>query len=204
MTTTFNFADLLARSTDKPFDEATLALLLKALPPLSPKGPWLAGGAIRRTLLGQEPESDLDIFFPDAMVLDGYRRTLEGAGLTKVRETEHHIHFHGPLGDSAIPRDIQLIRIAFYANPAAVIESFDFTICQFAFDGETLTVGDYALWDLGRKRLAVHKITFPVSSARRMLKYAAQGFVACSGCLNAVVMAAANNPELRTDIEYVD
>jgi hypothetical protein len=200
----FDLKAFIARSTDKPFEETTLANLLKALPPLSPKGPWLAGGAIRRTLLGQEPESDLDIFFPDAIMLDGFRRQVEAAGLTKVRETEHHIHLRGSLGESKIPRDVQLIRIGFYPTAEVVIDSFDFTICQFAFDGETLTTGEFALWDLGRKRLAVHKITYPVSSARRLLKYAAQGFTACSGCLNALVMATANNPELRTDIEYVD
>jgi len=200
----YDFREFLARSTNKKFEETTLFGILAALPPLSEKGPWLAGGAIRRTLLGQEPESDLDIFFSDAMVLDGFRRSLEAKGMTKVRETEHHVHFRGALGDSAIPRDIQLIRISFYPNAAAVIESFDFTICQFAFDGKTMTLGDYALWDLGRRRLAVHKITYPVSSARRMLKYATQGFVACNGCLNALVTATANNPELRTDIEYVD
>ncbi len=204
MTATFDLKSFLARSTDKDFDETTLADVLRGLPPLSESGPWLAGGALRRTLLGQEPESDFDIFFGDAIQLDGYRRSLEKNGLTLVRETEHHLHFRGKVGESAIERDIQLIRFAFYADAAAVVDSFDYTICQFAYNGETLTVGDYALFDLGRRRLAVHKITFPVSSARRLLKYATQGFTACNGCLNALITATADNPELRTDITYVD
>jgi len=73
-----------------------------------------------------------------------------------------------------------------------------------AFDGTTLTVGDFTLWDLGRKRLAVHRITFPVSSMRRVLKYTRQGFYACNGALNSLLRATADNPELRTDIAYVD
>ena len=103
------------------------------------------------------------------------------------------------VGDSAMPIDVQCIRFAFYADADAVINSFDFTICQFAFDGATLTHGEYALWDLGRKRLAVHQITFPVSSMRRVLKYATQGFKACNGCLAALLRATADNPSLNTD-----
>lgn len=201
---TFTLAAFLSRSTDKPFPETTIYDVLSGLPSLSPSGPWIAGGALRRTLCGQEPDSDFDFFFGNAIQLDGFRRSMEAAGFERVRETEHHFHYRGKSGKGALQRDIQLIRFAFYQNAKEVIDSFDFTICQFAFDGTTLSIGDFALWDLGRKRLAINKITFPVSTARRLLKYAAQGFSACSGCLNAVVVATANNPELRTDIEYVD
>lgn len=200
---TFDLRDFIARSTDLPFEETTLHKILSALPPLSSEGPWLAGGALRRTLLRQEPDSDFDFFFRDAEQLSKFQSELEARGLRKVRETEHHLHYRGMV-DGNVPRDIQLIRFAHYADAAAVIDSFDFTICQMAFDGLTLSVGSYTLWDLGRKRLALHKITFPVSSMRRVLKYATQGFAACNGCLAGLVKATAENPELRTDIAYVD
>lgn len=199
-----NLRDFLARSTDRDFDETTLAKVLACLPSLAKDGPWLAGGALRRTLLCQEPESDFDFFFKDAEQLLAFTQLLESAGLQQVRETEHHLHFHGCVGDSALPIDVQCIRFAFYADAAAVVESFDFTICQFAFDGTTLTVGQYALWDLGRKRLAVHRITYPVSSMRRVLKYASQGFKACNGCLATLLRATAENPALNMEIAYVD
>lgn len=195
--------DFLARSTDQSFEETTLAQVLCALPPLATTGPWVAGGSLRRTLLRQEPDSDFDFFFRDADQLDDFRKGVEAAGLLKVRETAHHVHYRGRLAGS-IERDVQLIRFAFYANPEAVIDSFDFTICQMAYDGEKLFLGEHTLWDLGRKRLAVHKITFPVSSLRRMLKYAKQGFTACNGCLAALLRASVDNPELRMDVAYVD
>lgn len=195
--------EFLARSTDQGFEDTTLSKVLSALPPMRPDGPWLAGGSLRRTLLRQEPESDFDFFFRDAEQLDEFRKDVEAAGLIKVRETAHHVHYRGRL-DGSIERDVQLIRFAFYANPEAVIDSFDFTICQMASDGEKLFLGEHTLWDLGRKRLAVHKITFPVSSMRRMLKYAKQGFTACNGCLAALLMASVDNPELRMDVAYVD
>lgn len=206
MAVTFNFRDMLSRSSDVEFDDLTLASVASSLPPLSKDGPWLAGGALRRTLLGQEPESDFDFFFRDADQLMAFRLKIEAMGLEKIRETEHHVHFRGVLAGSSLPRDIQLIRFSFYKDAEAVIDSFDFTICQFAFDGEMLTVGDYALWDLGRKRLAVHKLTYPVASMRRLLKYAKQGFKACNGALTAILRETASSPELLAalNIAYVD
>lgn len=197
-------ADFLSRSTDQDFAETTLAKIVAALPSLSPAGPWMAGGAVRRTMLGQEPDSDFDLFFADDQQLSGFREGLEARGFVKVRSTEHHDHYRGAIEGSSVLRDVQLIHFAYYASAADVIESFDYTICQTAFDGLTLTVGDHTLWDLARKRLAVNKITFPVSSARRLLKYAQQGFTACNGCLATLIRATAENPELRTDITYVD
>ena len=196
--------EFLARSTDREFDDTTLAKVLAGLPSLSPDGPWLAGGALRRTLLRQEPDSDFDFFFRDADQLAEFTAALDKLGLEKLRETEHHVHYRGRVGDSALPLDVQCIRFAFYANAQAVIDSFDFTICQFAFDGVNLSAGEYSLWDLGRKRLAVHRVTFPVSSMRRVLKYATQGFKACNGCLATLLRATAENPSLNTEIAYVD
>lgn len=202
----FNLADFLARSTDKPFDETELAKVLTSLPTLSPSGPWLAGGALRRTLQGKEPESDFDFFFRDADQLAGFVAKLEASGMEKIRETQHHVHYRGRLGDSGMPRDVQCIRFAFYNSAQAVIDSFDYTICMLAFDGSELTLGDFTLWDLGRKRLAIHKITYPVATMRRMLKYATQGFTACKGCLSAILKATVENPALQEQlsIEYVD
>lgn len=200
---TYDLRDFLARSTDQSFEDTTLAQVLAALPSLTAGGPWLAGGALRRSLLRQEPDSDFDFFFRDADQLEEFRKDLEFSGLVKVRETVHHIHYRGRLA-GALERDVQLIRFAFYADAQAVIDSFDFTICQIAFDGHKMFVGEHTLWDLARKRLAVNKITFPVSSTRRMLKYAAQGFTACNGCLTALLRASIDNPELRMDVAYVD
>lgn len=202
----FNLEQFLARSTDKPFNETELCKVLGELPSCGPQGPWLAGGALRRTLLGGIPDSDFDFFFRDADQLKAFILKLEARGMEKVRETEHHVHYRGRLGDSGLPRDIQCIRFAFYPSAEAVVDSFDFTICQFAYDGQMLTCGDYALFDLGRKRLAVNRITYPVSSMRRMLKYARQGFMACNGALSEILKQTAQSPEILANLNifYVD
>lgn len=199
-------SDLLGRSTDKDFSETTLFSVLCHLPALGADGPWLAGGALRRTLLGQEPDSDFDFFFRDAEQMARFAADMEVMGLREAKKTEHHIQFRGAVGDSKIERDFQLINFAYYNSAEDVINSFDFTICQFAYDGDLLTSGEFSLWDLGRKRLAVNKITFPVSTMRRLLKYAHQGFNACPGALAAILRETATRPDLlqRLDIQYVD
>ena len=203
---TSDLEEFLARSTDKPFSDTTLAAILNGLPQLSKDGPWIAGGALRRTLLGKEPESDFDFFFRDADQLAAFTSALEASGLSKIRETAHHVHYRGKVGDSGIDRDVQCIRFAFYQNAEAVIDSFDYTICQLAFDGKTLTLGEFTLWDLGRRRLAIHKITYPVATMRRMIKYASQGFTACAGCMATILTQTASNPEIlqQMGVTYVD
>lgn len=202
----YNLREFLSRSTDADFEQSELSSVLAGLPALSPTGPWLAGGALRRTLLGEQPDSDFDFFFRDEDQLTTFREGLESRGFTKVRESQHHQHYRGKTGDSALPRDVQMIRFAFYADAAAVVDSFDFTICQFAFDGTTLTCGEHALWDIGRKRLAIHQITYPVSTMRRALKYGTQGFTACNGCLTTILRETATRPELMAEmgVHYVD
>lgn len=203
---TFDFSEFLARSSDDKFDDLTIVKVLSGLPALGSSGPWLGGGALRRTVLGEEPNSDFDFFFKDANQLAEFGRNIEGRGFYKVRESEHHIEYRGNIGGTGMPRDIQCIRFAYYQNAEAVIDSFDFTICQFAFDGSKMTCGEFSLWDLGRKRLAVHKLTYPVSSMRRMLKYARQGFRACNGAIATILRETASNPALLAamNITYVD
>lgn len=203
---TYVISEFLARSSDDKFDDLALVKVLAGLPPLGIAGPWLAGGALRRTILGDDPDSDFDFFFKNAEQLAEFGADLERRGFYKVRESEHHIEYRGNIGGTGMPRDIQCIRFAFYANASEVVDSFDFTICQFAFDGTKLTCGEFSLWDLGRKRLAVHKLTYPVSSMRRMLKYARQGFRACNGAIATILRETANNPQLLAamGIAYVD
>jgi len=59
---------------------------------------------------------------------------------------------------------------------------------------------------LGRRKLAVHKISYPVATMRRLLKYTKQGFTACAGCLQSILKETASSPEAMSqlDIEYVD
>lgn len=194
----FDFAEFCERSDCKT-DE--LFRVLSAVK----QDAWCAGGAIRRTLIKHTLDSDFDFFFRDAEHLSAWESGLPST-LSLVRETEHHKHWKGIVGDSSLPVDIQAIRFRFYASAEEVIDSFDYTITQFALDKTELVTTPEALWDLGRKKLAIHKVTYPVATMRRMLKYTQQGFTACGGCMAQLLRDTASSPEVMAQLglQYVD
>lgn len=193
-----DFEDFCARSDH---DVHPLMFILGQMP----KGAWIAGGAIRRTLAGHTLDSDFDFFFRDEVGMAEWELALPSS-LKLARETKHHKHWRGTLEGMERPVDIQAIKFQFYPNAEAVIDSFDYTITMFALDGTDLVTTPEALWDLGRKRLAIHKVTYPVATMRRMLKYGKQGFTACAGCMATLFRETARSPEALAalDIEYVD
>lgn len=183
-------------------DNVELYKILDDLP-LSPDGIWLAGGALRRTLLNSPLDSDFDFFFSGAEKLTEFRNSILEKGASKLGESEHVENYNLNVNDKNII--IQLVKINFYESPEAVIDTFDFTITQLAYDGSDLIVGEYTLWDLARKKLALHKLTYGVSTMRRLLKYTKQGFTACNGVMEAILEAVVENPQLiNSDVQYVD
>lgn len=194
----FNFAEFCERS-DLP--TADLMRVVNAI-----RGDaWIAGGAVRRTLIRQALDSDFDFFFRSADHLSEWEKTLPST-LSLVRETEHHKHWRGTIDGSSLPIDVQAIRFRFYPSAEEVIGSFDYTITQFALDKDELVTTPESLWDLGRKKLAIHKVTYPVATMRRMLKYTRQGFTACGGCMATLLRDTATSPEImaRIGLQYVD
>jgi hypothetical protein len=201
----FVLLEFLARS----YDNAEKSELLAVVDGLGfdlnlAEGPWVAGGAVRRTLAGKGvSDSDVDLFFASAEQLASCRAALEAKGGKQKRESEHNIEYAVAIGESEYR--VQFIRISFYSSPEAVIDSFDFTICQFVTDGKDVICGPYSLWDLSRKRLVVHKITYAVASMRRALKYAGQGFTVCGGAITRFLNGVLENPAIvRADVKYID
>lgn len=198
----YNFREFLQRFIDNP-DECELFETLKGLPSALSQGPWIAGGAIRRTLAKQSLESDIDYFFADEAQKAAFVLDMIAKGAWQSSENEHNVTFGIMINNKKVV--VQAITIAYYANVEAVIDSFDFTITQFGYDGESLVCGDYSLWDLARGRLALHKLTFGVSTVRRLLKYTKQGYTACAGVLAAILEETAANPAtINRNVQYVD
>ena len=199
----YEATEFLSRYMNTEDDAVELFQVLDKLPPLSKNGPWLAGGAVRRTLIMQSLNSDFDFFFRDGEQLAEFRKALTEKGATKSAQTDHHETYTITINEK--PRIIQLIKIGFYGSVGDVLDSFDFTITQCAYDGCDLFVGDYTLWDLARKRLALHKLTYGVATMRRLLKYTRQGFTACAGTMQSILEAAVDDPSvINSDVQYVD
>lgn len=172
--------------------------ILAALPRISPSGPWIAGGAVRRAL-AKEPhlDADFDFFFRSEEQFADFCCGLLNRRMRKTRETRHHVQFHGGLLGS--DRTIQCVRFTHYETPQAVVDSFDFTICQFAFDGEKLYCGEHAGRDLAARELVVHKVTYPSSTRSRMWKYVMQGYKATPETRKLVAEASGSDED---DLEY--
>lgn len=181
-----------------------LKLALEELPPVSKEGPWIAGGSIRRLVLNTDPiKADIDFFFKNENQCTVFIEDLKNKGFLKKSETKHAISFEKQVNDKKII--IQAVKINYYESLEDCLESFDFTICQCGFDGENLIFGSFFLWDLGRKKLAVNKITFASASVRRMIKYADQGFTVCEGCITSILNSVVEDPSLiNKEIQYVD
>lgn len=78
---------------------------------------------------------------------------------------------------------IQIIRLAWYTDAEHVIDTFDLTVAMFAIDRTNFIYLPAAFFDVMRKRLIVRKLSFPVSTLRRVVKYTKKGFYACPGAL---------------------
>ncbi len=219
-----SFKDLLGHSSSTSSSTNQATVFLKHLQRATTvglsyeNGPWLAGGAVRRSIMGDSDRSDFDLFFSNSdSYLDVYNRLMgvvepySFEAVSSTLDVDNIVLTYTPpdTEDSSgvpIKFKVQLIHKIFYPCVEELLDSFDFTICQFALVGnDMLYSGPYSLWDLGRKRLAVHKITYPLSSVRRMIKYSNQGFYVCNGAINALLRTTVENPELLdTRYEYVD
>lgn len=169
---------------------------------LLPNG-LLAGGAIRRAISGINQDSDYDFFFKGESYKDSFCEALTSDhGFVQVRKTQHHTEFKGKIKDR--PTVVQAIHFDYFDGPKDLLEAFDFTICQFAYNGVHLFTTPEALWDLARKRLVINKVTYPVSTLRRMIKYTKQGYYACGGCMKEFLNQTRLLEDPDLDTTYVD
>jgi len=187
------------------FLETDLHKYLQRLPNITKEGPWIAGGAVRRTLTRIPLTSDLDFFFKDEAQEKKFVEDIIRIGAIKKFENEFNSTWIIPAIIDSPELKIQVIKFRYYSNPLEVIDSFDFTLCQFAYDSENIYMSDFAMWDVSRKRIVPHKLTYATASLRRLLKYINQGFTVCNGGLADILNQVSTNPQIiEADIKYID
>jgi hypothetical protein len=171
---------------------------------LKPDGPWLVGGCVRRLISSREQDSDFDVGVVDLVQFEAAKAKLQAAGFKEHFSNQFHTEYRGKLEGIKTEVRIQLLAM-FHPNLESLLDSFDFTICQFGYDGTMLVAGEYSLFDIARKRLALHKLTYGASTVRRLTKYMRQGFTACQGTIVSILEATAKDPAtIHGEVTYVD
>lgn len=198
------------------YENTAFAEALDRLPSVAPEGPWVAGGSVRRLVSGLAQDGDFDFFFRDQPQLYAFVEDMKKRGATVSSENDFNITLllpsvkAKPIGENEFSKSgpelkVQAIRIAFHETLDAVLESFDFSICQCGFDGVDLLFGQWALFDIANRRLVPGKIRYGTSSLRRIIKYTQQGFTICGGGLaNMLEQVVADPSIIQSDVEYID
>lgn len=164
-------------------------------PYLEPNQVWLAGGALRTLIHHTEKISDFDLFFNTKEKLWQVNEKLKEDGFRCV--------FECPKGElfTYKKRDLKIQCIAkkYYKDSIELVDSFDFTVCQAAYDGVSVDIAKRMIKSVKLKRLYVNKITFPVASINRMFKYKQKGYHVSEKTIADMVMEISDGRKFTGD-----
>lgn len=187
------------------YKQTQFAQALARLPEISASGPWVAGGAVRRLVMDIAQDSDYDFFFANAVQRNVFEAQMIVRGAKKVFQNEFNSTFILPAADKLPELKVQAVFVSYESCPENVIDKFDFSLCKCVFDGTNLFFGTFTLFDLANKRLVPERITFGVSSIRRMLKYVRQGYTICGGGIQNILEQIVADPKIiNANIKYID
>lgn len=158
-----------------------------------PQGAIIAGGFVASLLRGGDIKvGDIDIFFTNTTAYEQtYQMFInppEDRNAWSIREYNPSITWDELRNKSEQVRlvkfssdnperiPIQLIKMVWYNSAEHVIDSFDFTVCQFAIDGPDLIYNPLSLLDLAANRIVSHRHHYPADTLYRLIKYAKKGF----------------------------
>jgi hypothetical protein len=160
-------------------------------------GVFLAGGSVR-SYFDESPIHDYDLFFVNEDARDK---------VVKFLKENFDLKFECPNGTfhsfKTVSHDIQCIFPRPFATLEEVIDSFDFTITQFATDGSKIVTNIESIRDMANKRLVIHKITYPGSTIKRLNKYLSYGFYASPILYRDIVRRISDHDENIIDEELV-
>jgi len=185
---------------------------------------WLAGGSVRRFILKQNLDSNFDFFFKSEEVFNRFNDHLININgvyshlFVDIKKNINNTTYTLTNTNNNTITQIQAITLKYYNSVVELLDSFDFTLCQFAIEltddksnitpnlTQMIVTTPYALHDTTHKRIVVHKIENDiVVSWRRLIKYTKQGFYACTGTLYEMAKAGVDKPELlNKEPLYID
>jgi hypothetical protein len=142
---------------------------------------WIAGGSIANKMTGNY--SDFDFFFKDEIELNKVKDCLlaDGGILQFESKTADHIKWKN--------KDLDLVR-HYSVDTQACIESFDFTVSMVGVDSDGIIYYDERFYEhLAHRALIINKITYPLSTFKRVLKYQKKGYHICNAGIEKIMKA---------------
>lgn len=162
--------------------DSELFRVLRFLPRAQEDGPWLAGGSVWKAIENRPITHDLDFFFQNQAQCAQWIRTLNSIPYVHhiVGEKEnrynrtYQFHVHDKGYNKTV--SVQCIHFKFWNSLQELLEGFDFTACQFGFDGRKLFTGDTAFDDVRDRVIRFNKVHDSVATGIHLDKYVKQGF----------------------------
>ncbi len=185
----WKLSDLSLPAKHDSFILQTIAALHKFLD--YENGPWIAGGSLRRLLDGEDSgpygSFDIDVFcgkntchkkvaaiveFSNALLAKRAkaRVSIDSLSLPLLQHLADKFAF-----ENEDDQPIQVTHRPELATITELLEDFDFTVCQFATDGEYIYYPEQALRDLTTGVLAVNPKS-RIKTPTRFLRYCLYGF----------------------------
>lgn len=162
-------------------------------------GVFLAGGAIRRAICGHPiGEGDFDVYltkdwdFAEAMLTYRWEKISP-----RVKKPELHMVSYDFNIDS-LHTQLHYVKDSTIRK---VLDTFDFTCCQFFFDGDKIHYPSTALEDARNLRLRLTG-TFGQFTVARAFRFMGMGFKATRSVLEALQKQAAAEAAARTPGRY--
>ncbi len=157
--------------------------ILKSLPPVGGDGPWVAGGSVWKAIENKQLTCDIDFFFQSAKQCEQWYRTILSIPYSHRIVSESNTNNYNtsfkycvPFGSKNKPFTLQLISFKFFNSMEHLLDSFDFTACQFGFDGKNLYTGNTSLEDLRNREIIFHNINSLSATLNHLRKYTDVGF----------------------------
>lgn len=189
------------------------------------RGPWISGGTARRLWYNMPYEShDIDIFFPNSeqwknadeslysyITIESTRgvvnKLLRFMGFkddlsctSSVHRSQNSTTYELMVNNKKIK--VQLIKKYYGENLNDVWKNFDFNICKFATDGQTLVANHLALDDCEKKVIHRNPDSITMVDVKRVIKYSIYGFTPSTEICKEIIENYRNGSILTTSDEY--
>lgn len=151
---------------------AELRKIMEACHHFTPKGAFIAGGALTSSFTGSEIK-DVDLYFKSrAAFIEGVECAYD-EGMWCLAATDRAVTF------ASSDKIIQLMHFDFFETAAAIFDAFDFTVCMAAYDldAKEFSFHDDFMKHAAQRFLRFHSGTrYPFGSLLRVLKYQQRGY----------------------------